>query len=406
MALAMQKILEGDLSRFRVPDLLSVVGQSGLDAVLVLESSECETKLFFRAGRPVFAVSTKDELRLGRLLVRLGKVKAQDVEGAVLKRRAGGWRLGQVFVSDKVLSEEELAAALKVQVSEIIYDAFGWSAGAFSVYDGVPPPAAAVTLDADLQTLVMEGVRRQEPRDLGALAAALDQVAEALVNPERVKYKVALTREEWQVFFLLDGRRTLRDVCRLAGLADERATLAVLRRLLDGRLVTLGGAPGPTTIPGPAEAEPEGTYMAPNEAPPEHVDVQFATGSRARPPQDDTNKVVSPRAVQYLADAQRLTISRLVLLEGGAERSYPLIRDACTLGRHRNNDVVIGDPKVSSFHARIDRTAEGFVVTDLNSRNGTFVNGKRVTTGALQTGDELRLGTARLLYKVDYTSSM
>jgi hypothetical protein len=406
MPTGMEKILEGDLARFRLADLLHFVSQSGLTAVLVLERPDQETKLFFREGRPVFAVSTHDDLRLGRLLVRLGKVKASDVEGAVLKRRAGGWRLGQVFVSDKVLTEDELAAALKVQVSEVIFDAFGWRAGSFALFDKVPPPVTAVTLDADLQTLVMEGVRRQPAGEARDLAQSLDQVLEALVNPERVKYKVALTREEWRVFFLADGRRTLRDVCRLSGLPDERATLQVVQRLLDGRLVGLAGIALPATVPAPIEAEPEFTYLAPQEAPPAQVDVQFATGARARAPQDDTNKVVRPEAVKYLADAQKLTISRLVLQSDGAERSFPLIRDTCTLGRHRNNDVVIADPKVSSFHARIDRTAEGFVLVDLGSRNGSFVNGKRVTGGPLQTGDEVRLGTARLLYKVDYTSSM
>ncbi len=405
MPLGMQKILEGDLACFRVSDLLSFVGASGRNAVLVLERPDQESKLFFREGRPVFAVSTHDELRLGQLLVRLGKVKPSDVEGAVLKRRAGGWRLGQAFVSDKVLTEDELAAALKVQVSEVIFDAFTWSNGSFTLFDNVPPPASAVTLDADLQTLIMEGVRRLPPGDARGLGTRMDQVVEALVNPEHVKYKVALTREEWQVFFLADGRRTLRDVCRLAG-QDERATLQVLQRLLDGRLIALSAAPLPGTVPAPIEAEPEFTYLAPQGAQPDAVDVQFATGARARAPEDDTNKVVRPEAVKYLADAQKLTISRLVLLSDGAERSYPLIRDTSTLGRHRNNDVVISDPKVSSFHARIDRTAEGFVLVDLGSRNGSFVNGKRVTQGALQTGDEVRLGTARLLYKVDYTSSM
>jgi pSer/pThr/pTyr-binding forkhead associated (FHA) protein len=46
------------------------------------------------------------------------------------------------------------------------------------------------------------------------------------------------------------------------------------------------------------------------------------------------------------------------------------------------------------------------VLVDLKSRNGSFVNGKRISHGVLKTGDEVRLGTARLLYKVDYTSSV
>jgi pSer/pThr/pTyr-binding forkhead associated (FHA) protein len=100
-----------------------------------------------------------------------------------------------------------------------------------------------------------------------------------------------------------------------------------------------------------------------------------------------------------------VTVSRLVLAEGGRETSFPLSRDTCTLGRHKNNDIVITDPKVSSFHARIDRTPDGFVLVDLKSRNGSFVNGHRIETALLRTGDEVRMGAAKLAYKVDYTSS-
>jgi pSer/pThr/pTyr-binding forkhead associated (FHA) protein len=125
---------------------------------------------------------------------------------------------------------------------------------------------------------------------------------------------------------------------------------------------------------------------------------------RPKPIEDDTNEIVNPKAVAYMAQARHLTISRLILLKDGAETSYPLTKDAYTLGRHRNNDIVISDPKVSSFHARIDRSSEGFVLVDLKSRNGSFVNGRKIESGVLKTGDEVRLGTARLVYRVDYTS--
>ena len=99
-------------------------------------------------------------------------------------------------------------------------------------------------------------------------------------------------------------------------------------------------------------------------------------------------------------------MSRLVLVTDAAESSFPLIRDSYTLGRHRNNDIVVADAKVSSFHARIDRTSEGFVLVDLKSRNGCWVNGKRAENTLLATGDEIRVGAARVIYKVDYTSSV
>src|SRR6185436_3911215 len=134
--------------------------------------------------------------------------------------------------------------------------------------------------------------------------------------------------------------------------------------------------------------------------------VEFASPVRSPKQEDDTRQIVTPKAVQYLANVQQVTVSRLILVTDGRETSFPLNGETYTLGRHKNNDISVADPKVSSFHARIDRSKDGFVLVDLNSRNGTFVNGKRIESGILKTGDEVRLGTARLLYKVDYTTAV
>ena len=132
--------------------------------------------------------------------------------------------------------------------------------------------------------------------------------------------------------------------------------------------------------------------------------VEFGAAVRPRP-EDDTHEIVTPKAVQYLGHVGKVTVSRLTLVVAGKETSFPLTRDTYTLGRHRNNDIVISDPKVSSFHARLDRGPEGFVLVDLKSRNGSYVNGERIESAQLNTGDEVRLGTAIIAYKVDYISS-
>src|ERR1051325_5075156 len=87
-----------------------------------------------------------------------------------------------------------------------------------------------------------------------------------------------------------------------------------------------------------------------------------------------------------MSNRKQRVSSRLVLVTGEGETSFPLTRDAYTIGRHRNNDIVISDPKVSSFHARIDRSPEGYVIVDLKSRNGSYINGKRIETGLQDRG--------------------
>lgn len=405
----MQKILEGDLIGFAVPDILSLLSMGQRTGVLVLERGDEESKLFVRTGRPVFAVATRADLRLGSMLVRMDRVKEQDLDRVLARQHGGPHKLGEMLLAEKILTENELASFLKVQVSEVIFDTFTWRQGTFTFFDHVPPPTAVVTLEMDLQNLLMEGVRRIDERErLDEFFPDRNMAVEALTNPERVKHSVTLTPEEWQVFFLIDGRRTIDEICRAVGNPDELMTLRMLYRLVAAKFVAVvppsADVSAPPLLPAPSEkatqAFIDGKPLSPTPAMPYSVEFQ----SSPRRPEDDTREIVTPKAVEYQQGQKQIEVSRLVLVKDGQEASFPLTKDSYTLGRHKNNDIAISDPKVSSFHARIDRTPQGFQLVDLKSRNGCYVNGKKIETETLKTGDEVRLGPAKLTYRVDYVA--
>ena len=63
------------------------------------------------------------------------------------------------------------------------------------------------------------------------------------------------------------------------------------------------------------------------------------------------------------------------------------------IGRSSSNDVVINDPTVSAHHAVLTETASGYILKDLNSSNGTFVNGKKIAGEVHVTDkDAIRFG--------------
>lgn len=79
-------------------------------------------------------------------------------------------------------------------------------------------------------------------------------------------------------------------------------------------------------------------------------------------------------------------------------------RDTLSIGRDPQNDTAIDHPSVSRFHAQISRQDGSFVIADLNSSNGTFVNGKRISSKrVLQPDDTIRIGPCRLVFNVDET---
>jgi DNA-binding response OmpR family regulator len=71
---------------------------------------------------------------------------------------------------------------------------------------------------------------------------------------------------------------------------------------------------------------------------------------------------------------------------------WELTQPVTSIGRWEDNDVVVDDRWVSRYHAQIHRQGEQYVIEDLQSKNGTFVNGRRIATPTvLADGDEIQV---------------
>lgn len=91
----------------------------------------------------------------------------------------------------------------------------------------------------------------------------------------------------------------------------------------------------------------------------------------------------------------------VVLTESLKGRSYDLVTVLTTIGRVDDNAFQIAEPSVSSHHCEILLRGNDIVVKDLNSTNGTFVNGQQVTETVLRPGQTLRLGQVEMRLEGD-----
>jgi pSer/pThr/pTyr-binding forkhead associated (FHA) protein len=89
----------------------------------------------------------------------------------------------------------------------------------------------------------------------------------------------------------------------------------------------------------------------------------------------------------------------VVLSEGLTGKSYELKVDRTTIGRLEDNSFQIPEPSVSSHHCEVLLKGKDVVVKDLNSTNGTFINGEKVAEGTLKPGQILRLGSVDIRYE-------
>lgn len=95
-------------------------------------------------------------------------------------------------------------------------------------------------------------------------------------------------------------------------------------------------------------------------------------------------------------------MASLVAVDGPASGKQYRLEEECVLGRSFNSDIVIGDLNVSRRHARIHKVAEGvFVLEDLGSGNGTFVNDEQITEYRLIPRDIIRIGGSSFRYDAD-----
>lgn len=86
---------------------------------------------------------------------------------------------------------------------------------------------------------------------------------------------------------------------------------------------------------------------------------------------------------------------RLEILNGGFEgMTYELSQEEVVIGRNPTTDITLLDEGISREHALIlfDAEAGGYLIEDLQSTNGTKVNGKRVRSAELTQGDEIQVG--------------
>jgi hypothetical protein len=103
-----------------------------------------------------------------------------------------------------------------------------------------------------------------------------------------------------------------------------------------------------------------------------------------------------------LCNAADATVARIAGVDRAAELTLLALdwtgkQEELLLGRHPDCDVVLADPCVSRRHARLVFRGGGWIIQDLQSTNGTVLNGDRIGRSEVQPGDHLILGRERLL---------
>jgi hypothetical protein len=266
-------------------------------------------------------------------------------------------------------------------VSEILYDAFVWTEGNFAFAEELALPSYAVTIAVDLPNLIMEGARRIEEWE-HCIRLLPDKTAAYRVVARPAEEKITLTADEWRILFLINGQRSIEELCQVAD-DDAFVVYRVVYGLLANKLIEpVSRAAGDETM---RQSTPS-----------------FGSEVTIREEvTDDTNLLIAEDANLSYADVVKPVVGQLRVANDGT--TIPLTEAEYVIGRHPDNTIQLTDLGVSSYHARIFRGPDGYAIEDMKSRNGVWVNGARAYHVVLQNGDTIRLGATDLVYEVLYS---
>jgi pSer/pThr/pTyr-binding forkhead associated (FHA) protein len=194
------------------------------------------------------------------------------------------------------------------------------------------------------------------------------------------------------------------------------APAPVARAEEPAKTVPEGAAPRPVLRPGrPAQPAPDGfenpqqwiAEMGPESSRPERrrrivpAPAPSVSAAPAAPasPEAELDSLLSPVATSTE------NFPSLVFVSGPhAGQAIGLLPTTVTIGREHDNNIEIKDPEVARYHARILRERDQYVVEDLNSSTGTWVNGERKQRAVLTHGDVIRLGQTELALDFEWTT--
>ncbi len=116
-------------------------------------------------------------------------------------------------------------------------------------------------------------------------------------------------------------------------------------------------------------------------------------------PMKDTTSVTKPEQIDFTG-----TFPKNAFLVINGKENFPIDKFVFNIGRHSDNDLLLDDPYISRHHAQLRAVNQQFVIFDVGSKGGIFVNGRKIIQSTLQTGDVIQVGATHLIYIQDSTS--
>ena len=218
-----------DLSDTALPEILFTIYRHRVPGIVEARRGDVVKKVFVRDGDVVYASSSDLSDSLGVHLRSTGRLSTEDFRKVMDQRRLSRKKLGEILVETDLLSPAEIYSTVREQVEAVVWSLFSWSDGTVSFEIGDFVPKGMIGISLPMQQVILQGVDRTPSDQAKALVARLGG-KEVVFEPDfRLGdlIEAAVDREHMHLLRLVDGERTLVEICR----RGEASTLQNAKRL-------------------------------------------------------------------------------------------------------------------------------------------------------------------------------
>jgi hypothetical protein len=267
-------MLRGTIDDFSLPDIFRLLSFTKKTGKLVVWRSAGDGKVFFRDGEVYFAQSSLKREPLGQKLIRSGALTEGQLRKALDTNASTGQRVGEILLDQEAITEEQLIGAVKGQIEDACFDLLRWELGEFD-FEAHERFTVEIPISVSVENLIMEASRRLDELDMIRRKIPTSEVVLAVApTPPEGAREISIAPDEWRLLVLVDGMRSVGEICQLANL-DEFTGLRTMYGLLSSGLVdiaSLGPEPDPSPVARPEPMnEPPEELVAPPAPPPAPV---------------------------------------------------------------------------------------------------------------------------------------
>ena len=204
---------QATLEETSIPEMFWTIYRHKVPGLIELQHEGIVKQIYVREGTIFHAASTDRSDRLGAYLYRQGQLTRDELTETMRERAATVKRHGQLLIESGLLSPVQLYEAIRGQMEGIVWSVFSWQRGDISFKIGEFLDPLMIRIHLPVRQVIVRGVKKvQDAKPLVSRLGKKTTVFRPSYGTEDL-IEIALDLEEYELLRLVDGERSLFDVC-------------------------------------------------------------------------------------------------------------------------------------------------------------------------------------------------